>query len=794
MPQVKNSNSPFLDVTSFPRKESETSEGITVVPAMHPSSPFVSVYEMEGAEGRVDPESEEFIQFLGELNDDEFDNAVFEIMSEASILYEDHFSHRDRKGTTGTREAEQFLAEHFAPLERELDMLLDTMINDLHHRDLEVMTDVEIDSFVDSHQFASELSPKFENWGGWLKKKLKKAAKWAKKKAKKLAAKAFQKAVKGIKRYLPTILKKILTFAIGKLPKKYQGMANVLRKKLGYEIEDEAMVEEEQATIGDIDQIQRELDLFIANVLYNQDEIQNELLLAEVIHESEQSMTDSISDLEIAREQFIEGILDLKEGEDPTPLVENFLPAIMWAVKIGLKFYGRPKLVNFLAKFLAKLILKYVGRQYALPLSKVIVSAGLRLVNLEATEQEAIRAAGGAVASLVEDTIADVATLPEYILDDEELLEGFVLEAFEKAATRNLPEILSKETYVKRPSLRESKGLNGMWTRKFRGRKKTYKKFTRPIKTKLSYHKLRAIKSFAGTPLSEILSNQLGHDAGFDLEATVHLFEATLGDTLPQISRNEMNTPGLGSPEDYVYSQIHPLTPVTAGILFGQPGLGRAMPIKYLINRRTIGVGQRFYYLEIPGAKLQMSPIRGASAMLMRGGSGKLTLDFPRHQIRFCLFLSESDAQNISMKLRQKLPVGSVMTLLRSMLNSSLPSVLSANATGQIKIIHEAIPPQLSRRALSELAQPVKSKLMMRLQDWLGKGLSNFFREQPQGFIHATEKPADGVTLNIILDNPPDFTLLQKSLKGRSVSQKDLDFLGDVSATQIKAISGYYNE
>ncbi len=792
---TEKTQSPFLDVTSFSKQQPEILKEITPLSANHSAfSPFVSVYEMEGGEERIDPESEGFIQLLGELHDEEFDAAVFELINEASVLYEDRFIHEYQDTSSQSIGAERFLNAHFEPLENELETLLDTLSDDIGQRDFEAMSEAEIEALIDSYEPTRELSPNFENFGGWFKKKIKKAAKWAKKKGKALAAKAFRGALNKLKRYLKPLLKKILTFAIGKLPKKYQGMANILRKKLGYEIEEEAIFEGEQDTTGEVDRIQTELDLFIANLLYTDDETTHELMLAEIINESEQPVADYIADLDSAREKFIEGILDLKEGESAAPVVEEFLPAVIWAVKIGLKFYGRPKLVNYLAKYLANLIRRYVGRQYALPLSKVIVDAGLRLVNLEVTEQEAIRAAGGAVAAMVEDTVYEVANLPEYILDDEELLEGFVLEAFEKAATRNLPEVLPEETYIKRPNLRESKGLKGTWVHKLKSRKRThYKKFTRPMKAKLSYHKLRAIKSFADVPLSEVLENQYGLATGAEFDATAHLYEAIPGTTLPQISRYENNVPGLGL-GTYAYTQLHPLTREAAGMLFGEPGLGRAMPSRYLFNSRRIGVGQRFYYLEIPGAQLRMVSMAGTAVHRMHSCGLKLILDFSQQQIRISLFLSESTAQNIATKLRQQLSVGSVMAVVQLNLVAGLKNVLSADCEGNLKIIHPAISPQQIRSALLNLPPKLKYNLQARLHDWLGRGLSDYFRQKQEGFIGVTEDRADGVTLMITLDNPPDFDLLAKVLRGAMVSTADIRFSGAISQTRIKPVAGYYSE
>ena len=95
------SQSPFLNVTSFSPPDSEIiHDEITPLALPQSASPFVSVYEMENGEGRVDPESEEFVQFLNELYDEEFDEAVFELINEASGLYDDNFVTKYRDPTT----------------------------------------------------------------------------------------------------------------------------------------------------------------------------------------------------------------------------------------------------------------------------------------------------------------------------------------------------------------------------------------------------------------------------------------------------------------------------------------------------------------------------------------------------------------------------------------------------------------------------------------------------------------------------------------------------------------------
>src|SRR5215471_21603399 len=112
-----------------------------------------------------------------------------------------------------------------------------------------------------------------------------------------------------------------------------------------------------------------------------------------------------VAELEHARERLVDGLEQLKEGEDPTPQVENFIPALLPVLKVGLRLAGRQRVVDFLAGFLGKLIQKFVGPQYAPPLSKAIVDAGLRLLQLEAATQRESGPAASAVASTIEETV-----------------------------------------------------------------------------------------------------------------------------------------------------------------------------------------------------------------------------------------------------------------------------------------------------------------------------------------------------------------------------------------------------
>ena len=61
--------------------------------------------------------------------------------------------------------AEHFLQEHFAPLQNQLELLLETLADDVGKCNFESMTEAEIDMFFDSYLPNGEFFPNFENWG-----------------------------------------------------------------------------------------------------------------------------------------------------------------------------------------------------------------------------------------------------------------------------------------------------------------------------------------------------------------------------------------------------------------------------------------------------------------------------------------------------------------------------------------------------------------------------------------------------------------------------------------------------
>ena len=786
---MKN-QAPFLDVRSFVMEEVSREILQTAVP---PSSPFLSLYESEEGGGLVDPETEEYAVFLNEFYDEEFHDALSTLVDEAATIYEAQFLHEQEDPQTIGYQAERLLNQHFSPLVAQAEAMFEALAREFSQRDPNTLTDDEIETIVDGYQPSTELAPSFEEFWGKLKKLAKKAVKMAKKGVSAAAKLGLGPILNKLKALIKPLLQRVIQTAIGKLPSQLQPIARKLAEQLPFlkELEDSYESVPETAVTFEIAEIQYEFNQHVANILFAHSEVEQDLEVAKVLTGQQVTGSYPVAELDRARGRFVENLQRLKEGEDPTPHIENFVPAILPALRIGIRLIGRKKVVNFLANLLGKLIRKFVGPQHAPALSQAIVDAGLRLIQLEATPEDESIAGASAVAATVEDTMRRVAALPDYVLDDQELLEGFALEAFEQAAATNLPPVLPEETYRKRPDLGEARKLRGTWIMMPRGRQKRYKKFSREIPIRLTPHKVSALETFEGIPVEEFLEEQLGVAPGEEVEAFVHLYEAIPGTRLSHIARQEENILRLGAANGH--DQLHPLTQEAATLLLGEPALGRDADPRYASDPRTTTVGQRFYYLEIPGKRPLMIPGPAGRAKGRRPTQVRLILHFPKNEIRVYLFLSEIRAQEIAVKLRQHAHMGAVTTRLRGLIERGLRSALRGSF-GRLKIVHEAVTPDQWLGALRRLPSLVPQVLLGRMTEWVVKGISDNLKKRSEEFIKAAEDTADGVTLVITLENPPAFPQLSQALKGKGFSLASLKLPDGAPTVKIKIIPGYTHE
>ena len=777
------SHSPFLSVRSFEEEEAPT-RAEELPTRAQPGSPFLAVYEFE-EEGRIDPQTEEYVSFLNELYDEQFNEALSNLVDEAAAIYETNFANEQQDPHTAGYQAERLLNQHFAPLVAEAETMIRTVASELGMRNPDTLGEEEVEAIVDGYRPSSEINPQFEEWlGGFLKKVVNKGLNLAKNAASAVAKLGLGPILTKLLALVKPMIKRVIGSAINKLPPNLQPIAKKLRDKLPFLKEFEEGEGSEPETTGTygMAEIQNEFNQGVANLLFAQTETEQDLEVARAANPPGAPDAYPVAELELARERFIDGLGQLKEGEDPTPHVENFLPLIP-VLKIALEAAGRQRVVNFLANFLGKLIQKFVGPQYAPPLSKAIVDAGLRLLQLETTAQGESKTAASAVASTVEETVRRVAALPDYVLDNQELLEGAALEAFEQAAANNLPPVLSEDTYRKRPELREHR--RGFWYRC--GRR--YKKRLGPkIMARISPYKVATLETFDGSTVGEALEEQYAIAPGEELEAEVHLYEAMPGMRLSDIVRGE-EVIAKGDGEGG-HNELHPFTRDAAALLLDQPELGRDAGPGETGDPTAPQVGQRFYYLEIPGKRPLMVPMPGGRAHVRHRSRSRIILHFPKNAIIARLYLSEIRAQQIAVKLRQHAHMGTVADRLRRFIDRGVNRAFAASP-GRLKIVHGAVIPGQPINALNRLPSIVPQVLRGRITEWLVKGLADHLQKHAQEFIKAAEDTADGVTLVITLENPPGFRQLGEALKGKGVSLATLKLPEGDPTVMLRIYPGY---
>jgi hypothetical protein len=782
---------PFLDADSFAREEMESVPPVRA--ASGPWSPFLSVYEADEGENQADePLREAYAALVNDLYDEEFDEALFELLTSARTIHEDHLT-----AGHSLAEADRIVTQHFSELVRESESVLDRMTREFGARDA-VALEGELEAFADNYVPAAPLEPEFEDFLGKLIKKVGKGVtSVAKAAAKGVASLALGPVLNKIKALVKPLLNQVLQKAIGKLPVAVQPTARKLAERLGLAPKPPApepptdagagtgmdagsvatppepaldptgdVGSPVQAGVGaDVPEMQLEFDRQVAEAMLESDESAFELELARTRASSNgQAARPVFTDLDQARQQLMFELENLKEGESPAPYVENFLPAVLPAVNVAMKLIGRARVVNFLAGFLGKLIANLVGPQHAPALSRAMVDAGLKLVNLEAPDGEASRLASSAVVATLEETLVRVASLPNHVLDNQQLLEGFTLEAFEQAAAANLPALFADATYKKRPELLEG-GVNASWVM-VPLRRPRYKRCSRTFNVTITPHMAEAIEGFDGASLSEYFQDQLSLPEGEDLEAEIHLFEVIPGGTTTDIARHEAEVSGLGATDEATLSQLQPLTNEAAAVLLGKPALGRAL--RPGVDVRTVPPGQRVYHMVVGRRPLTVPGTRNRRRV-RRLARVYVIIDAPNDQIRVLVFLSEVKTQRLAVRLRQQTHAGAIAVQFQKLLAKRLPAILHGRRPTRLRIVHPGVAPGADNHAmLGRLPGLVPPAFVARLQEWLTAAFADFVKNSSAKLLAASEHPADGVTLVFTIEHPAGLKELGQALSQKS--------------------------
>ena len=510
------------------------------------------------------------------------------------------------------------------------------------------------------------------------------------------------------------------------------------------------------------------------------------------------SMHSELLTLDESRERLIDQLEHLREGEDPTPYVEQFLPALLPMLRLGLRLGGRDRVVQALARPVGRMISNVVGPDITPALSRAIVDTGLKLISLEAQPEDEARLAASSVVTTVEETIRQVAAQPTYLLESPELLEASILEAFEQAASSYLPPILAEAVYRTRSDLHEGRDSGGTtWIgMPFRSRKRCYLKCPRIFSVRITPQMAEVIQTFGGGTLADYLQEQLGLPGGQTVEAELHLYEATDHTSVADLARHEEEVPGLGSSEEVSTAQLHPLTTQAAGLLLNDPSLGRETPSAALDDRRALVRGQRLYHLGVKGVRPLLIPGTVPKAKVRRAsGIKNIELDFKTNQLKVYFFLGEMRAQRLAVQIRQQAHVGMLVQTVQKFLERGLLSIFSGMRPGKIRVLHGSLAPsQVRGLALQQLPPWAIQGLTKAVNGWLILALLETLKQHGQKVVDAAEDTADGLTFTFTVNQPPGFAQLAAAFQGKMLAPGSLGFGERKPEVRVKVTPGLRNE
>ena len=482
---------------------------------------------------------------LADFEDQEFAEALETLTQEASARYTGAVAQWAADATipeVAATEVEQWLEA----VAEEADHRLAALAEQYGDRTIESLSEEELDQFGDATH-AETLSP-FDSQEDFFKKLVRKVGKVARG-----ALKLVKKGISAIGKFLPIgkllgavrrlirpLIRQVLGRAIGRLPAAVQPAARKLAKRFGLEAESSA----ESSEYGHQgEELSAEFDARLAAHLLAADEAgaEGEVAEYEAISYSMSNAAergDPVASLDSSRRQLADFFEGAEHQADPTAAMEQFVPAVLPLVKLGISIVGRDKVVKMVSGLISSLIRPMVGGQLAPVLSQTIASSGLSLIGLEAAETaDGSRLAAEALVSLAEDTVRQVFEANSEVLDNELLTAAVVHEAFTDAVNRHMPD------EVLRPELigEEEDHERGVWISMPRGRGRQYRfrTFSRRLPILIRRPIARHIVLGDGETLEDRLL-----EAGvqsFPAEVELEVFETLPGGELGHVIGREYN-------------------------------------------------------------------------------------------------------------------------------------------------------------------------------------------------------------------------------------------------------------
>ena len=661
---------------------------------------------------------------LGELEDEEFDEAVQGLINEAAARHL-------RSAATWSSESEApAIAAHetqewLNSVAMETDRLLERLQSSYAERQLDTFDFAEFQ--LEGERLMAELAPQGLVTEQFFKKLIKKAGKLVKG-----AVNLAKKGVAAVGKLLPVgkifdtlrnlikpLLMKVLKAATNRLPAPLRPLAQKLADK---------MLGREAELLAEGPTLTEAFDAQLAEAILAPNEAALNELVTEAANESAPMLEhDPMGELDNARARLARQLEASTPGVSPIAEMEQFIPVVMAAlpiIRIGMGVIGRDKIVKFLASRLANLIKGHIGPAAAQALAGPIVDIGLKMLSLEAESPSAGAALGmEAIVATVEDTVRTVGELSLDALSDPLRLEAELHEAFVEAAERHIPRRLLSP----RSRAIETAEGRGVWVYMPRVTRPCYryKKFTHVFRVPVSQPAARAIRFPAGDTLEQRLL-----DAGarvWPLEAEVHVYETLPGTQLGHIAAFESEA-GVGEVGETAL-EFEEFTSEIAAMLVQEPGLGR---------RARAGGARRLFRIDAKGLR-----VRRISRFSLRVDMAAMP---PAMRIHLRLGERESHAVAVALGKQSQ---AQVVAQLRSVLGAAFRSALAA---------------RLTRHLAEKAGQPMSPARPAELADQLAESMLTVVSQKLPGaapaLAQAARDAARGVTLTFAFGLPDRAALI----------------------------------
>jgi len=669
------------------------------------------------AEALVTSASEEeqlFTELMSELEDESFDDALEALVDEAAAL---HLSSPwSSESETGSHQLDAWASRLTADAQR----LLEHLEQAFSERSPESIMEGEID-LAAAQAFTDPVSPATEQLFGGLVNKIKSGLSKVRQAVTRVATTGLGVIgrftgigrITGIvRRLVEPLVRRVVNTALNRLPASLQGPARTLAEKLGVRVLAAAPIaavaspppaagdnvaptangastqpppEAAPATDGAGHELAEAFDRQFAEALTAPSEAAMEQLFAAAAEAAAPSGENPVAALDVARARLAEELSEAAPGEAPVVQVEQFIPAVMAAmplVRTAVRFLGRGRIKGMIAGPLATFIAPFVGPQAARALAPHIADAGMRLLRLE--HEDPVQLGAEALVSTLEEAVRQVLSLPEQSLSSDLRIAAEVQEAFAEAAARYLPPQVLRSDLASGEAEDEAG-----WVLMPRGAGPhyRYRAYSSPVRVLVPRPIARAIVYTDGETLEERLLDS--GVATWPAEAEVQLYEALPGTRVGHVMAGS-NPESL---EEASADEFAALTPRVAGLLLGNPALGRR-PVMALPGG-WMRPGQRLFRV-VPAGRMPS----GVRRRVRRFGV-RVVLTGPSPVLRVHLRVGERSAHAIAGQLDQHQHT-QVVAGIRELLGAGARRAL-ADRLGRVRGLNTPTPmPAERRHALAE--------------------------------------------------------------------------------------------